>query len=99
MRDTRTHLLASRRGEKRELSIKRTGEERAEVAPNTKGLALFLKGSSVLTAIRKFSCNFTPHSYRTLSHLQQETGAELGEPEYNRSLWLWCTAAININLS
>lgn len=98
MRDIGTHLLACCRGKKIN-NIKRTGEERAEVALNTKGLAIFLKGSPVLTAIRKFSCNFTPHSYRTLSHLQEEIGTELGGPEYNRSLWPWCTAAININLS
>lgn len=53
----------------------------------------------MLTAIRKSSCNSSPHSYRTLSHLQQEIGAELVEPEYNRSLWLQSTVAININLS
>lgn len=82
------HTFTFLQGEKSKLNIKQTGEERAEVAPNTKGLALFLKGSPVLTAIRKFSCNFTPHSHTTLSHLQQETGTKLGEPEYNRSLWL-----------
>lgn len=68
------------------LSRKQTGKKSVEVVLNTKGLAIFLKGSPVLTAIRKFSCNFTPHSYRTLSHLKQEIGTELVEPEYNRSL-------------
>lgn len=90
MRDIGTHLVAFHRRKKKKKSeptIKQTGEERAEVALNTKGLAIFLKSSPVLTAIRKFSCNFTSRSYRALSHLQQEIGTELMEPEHNKSLW------------
>ena len=64
-------------------------KETAKVALNAytkRHPAIFLKGPLVLTAIRKFSCNFTPYSGRTLSHLKQEIGTELAEPEYNGSL-------------